>query len=278
MSINVPPPEFEFPTLFYNPNFWITSSTSLSQSVANTLYLRKTVTDSASALETFNAGIKSSSYDVTSPALIKYMFSSQTADANLFENMGSSTTLKIGNQTTPQSVHVSYIDCRNNTINNALSPAVGNLFIGNSQTTGALSLGSSSRTSGAINIWKSLTPLYTAIPTSAEIGYRLNQQLGTTFSVGVSSATMVASPSVPIGTWLIELTASFSTGTVSVNMSLASSGTGLDFTRMASGAAAGVVRLVCVVSQTTATVYNINCSASAATTFANVYFAYTRIA
>jgi len=278
MSINIPPPEFQFSTLFYNPNFWITSSTSLSQSVANTLYLRKTTTDSASALETFNAGIKSSSYDVTNPSLIKYMFSSQTADANLFENIGSSSTLKIGNQNTTQSVHVSHIDCRNNTINNALSPSVGNLIIGNSQTTGALTLGGSGRTTGAINIYKSLTPLYSAVPASTEIGYRLNQQLGTTFSVGTSTATMVASPSVPIGTWLIELTASFSTSTAWVNMSLASSGTGLDFTRLASGAAQGVVRLVCVVSQTTATVYNINCNASAATTFANVYFAYTRIA
>ena len=141
MSISVPPPEFQFSTLFYNPAWWITSTGSLTQSTANQLYLRKTVTDSASALETFNAGIKSSSYDVTNPSLIKYLYSSQTADANLFENMGSSSTLKLGNQVTTQSVHVSYIDCKGNSINNANAPLAGNLIIGSSQTTGQITLG-----------------------------------------------------------------------------------------------------------------------------------------
>ena len=55
MSISIPPPEFNFTGLFYNPEWWISTSVAsgaLTQSVANTLYLRKTTTGSASALET----------------------------------------------------------------------------------------------------------------------------------------------------------------------------------------------------------------------------------
>ena len=229
MSINVPPPEFQFSTLFYNPNFWITSSTTLSQSVANTLYLRKTVTDSASALETFNAGIKSSSYDVTNPSLIKYMYSSQTADANLFENLGSSSTLKLGNQVTTQSVHCSKIDCNGTTINNATAPLTGNISICNSQTTGQLTIGSSGRT-GAINIYRSFTPLYTAVPTSAEIGYRTQivTSLSYTFSTG-NPATITTITSggagTSAGTWLYQAIFALSTisnqNTFSINTSAA---------------------------------------------------------
>jgi hypothetical protein len=118
MSLVVNPPEFQFTGLFYNPEWWSATAGGggLTQDEGDALYLRKTVPDTAVALETFSAGLTSSSYDVTNPALIKYMFSSQTADASLFENMGSSSTIRIGNQITPQSVHVSYIDCRNNTI------------------------------------------------------------------------------------------------------------------------------------------------------------------
>lgn len=208
MSINVPPPEFQFTGLFYNPNWWITSNTSLSQAVANTLYLRKTTTDSASALETFNGGIKSTGYDVVTAGTTQNMFSTQTANTNLFGSMGSGQTLKLGNQTTTQSVHCSYIDCNGNTINNANAPLAGNLIIGNSQTTGQITLGGVSRTTGAINIYKPLTPLYTAIPLSTEIGY--NQFKFSTVATFTSSTTagtpqnITSFTNCPVGTWLYE--------------------------------------------------------------------------
>ena len=61
MSISVPPPEYQFNGLIFNPNFWVSPTSTLTQDVANQLYLRKTVTDTASALETFNGGIKTNS-------------------------------------------------------------------------------------------------------------------------------------------------------------------------------------------------------------------------
>jgi hypothetical protein len=286
MSISVPPPEFDFTGLFYNPTFWITSSTSLSQAVANTLYLRKTTTDSASALETFNAGIKSSSYDVTNPALIKYMFSSQTADTNLFENVGSSSTIKIGNQNTPQSIHVSYIDCRNNTINNATSPAVGNLIIGNSQTTGALTLGGSGRTTGAINIYRPLTPLYSAVPTSAEIGYNelfVSAGTHTTSGTANTATNALTMASCPIGTWLYEI--NFSISGLSVGRVLASlSDTSItpNVSQIVGGCSTTanmIVRLSTVFQTTTIkTLYCVVESSSVSVSLVSIYARRTRIA
>jgi len=207
MSINVPPPEFQFTGLFYNPNWWITASTSLSQAVANTLYLRKTTTDSASALETFNAGIKSTGYDVVTAGTTQNMFSTQTANTNLFGNMGAGQTLKLGNQTIAQAVHVSNIDCNGNTINNATSPAVGNLSIGSAQTTGDIFLGGSGRTTGAINIYRSLTPLYTAVPTTGQIGFYQFKFSTVSFTSSATPNTaqnITSFTNCPAGTWLYE--------------------------------------------------------------------------
>jgi len=262
MSISVPPPEFDFNGLFYNPEWWITSSTSLSQAVANTLYLRKTITDSASALETFNAGIKSTGYDVVTAATTQNMFSTQTANTNLFGSMGSGQTLKLGNQTTTQSVHVSYIDCNGNTINNANAPLAGNLLIGSTQTTGQLTLGGSGRT-GAINIYKSLTPLYTAVPTSAEIGYTYTAYTvsGST-TINASATTIGAGFSFPVGTWLAEVQCEITSAASFFQISLAPSG--ISATRATStnttlsGAISCYIKLTTIVQLSTSATWNVS--------------------
>lgn len=57
MSIEQPP-TYWFPNINFNPSFYeIPTGSGLSQAQANTLYLRKTVPDTAIAVETFNAGI-----------------------------------------------------------------------------------------------------------------------------------------------------------------------------------------------------------------------------
>lgn len=209
MSIAVNPPEFQFTGLVYNREWWTATAGAggLTQDEGDALYLRKTVPDMASALETFSAGLTSSSYDLTSAATTKNLFTTQTANANLFGSMGAGTTLKLGNQTTTQSVHVSYIDCNGSTINNANAPFVGNLSIGNSQTTGQITLGGVGR-SGAINIYRSFTPLFTAVPTSAEIGYNaLNFATTATYTTSTTAGTVTniaAYTNAPIGTWLYE--------------------------------------------------------------------------
>lgn len=200
---SVPPPSQSFSGLFYNRSFWINSATTLSQTVANTLYLRKTTTDSASALETFNGGISTQS--MTAPSL--------TADVNLFPNQ-TAGTLKLA--TTSRSVHCSGIDCQGSAINNASTPATGALTIGGSQTSGTISIGAGgSRTAAGsitigaalctINLGGYLTPTYTTMPpTNTQIGYKLTTALSNT-TVG-TSATIIAGtfPTIPAGVWLIQ--------------------------------------------------------------------------
>ena len=138
MSISVPPPDYSFTGLIYNPDFWISPTDGLTQDVANALYLRKTVTDTASALETFNGGIRATNYDVVGATTAKDYFTTQTTGGvELFKNMTAAATLKIGNPLVAQSTHVGNIDFIQNTINNASAPTSGVINIGNRQTTSA---------------------------------------------------------------------------------------------------------------------------------------------
>jgi len=59
-------PDPYFKGITYNPSFFSSSSTSLTQAQANSLYLRKTTADTATALETFSGGLSSTSIDSTS--------------------------------------------------------------------------------------------------------------------------------------------------------------------------------------------------------------------
>ena len=219
----VPPPSEQFTGVYYNPSFWISSSTTLSQAVANTLYLRKTTTDSASALETFNGGIASQNIAATS----------LTTQANLFTTQ-TSGTVQLGNSSV--SVHCSNIDCNGNSINNATNPTTGNITICNNQTSGTLSLGTNASRTGAITIGANantinlggyLTPSYTTMPSSnTQIGYKLSTALTNT-TVGVS-VTLIGGtfPTIPAGVWLIQGYAMLPTATgnvvhLSINNSLA---------------------------------------------------------
>ena len=219
----VPPPSEQFTGVYYNPSFWISSSTTLSQAVANTLYLRKTTTDSASALETFNGGIASQNIAATS----------LTTQANLFTTQ-TSGTVQLGNSSV--SVHCSNIDCNGNSINNATNPTTGNITICNNQTSGTLSLGTNASRTGAITIGANantinlggyLTPSYTTMPSSnTQIGYKLSTSLTNT-TVGVS-ATLIGGtfPTIPAGVWLIQGYAMLPTATgnvvhLTINNSLA---------------------------------------------------------
>lgn len=202
MTTTLPPSE-DFTGIFYNPAFWTTGSSSLSQTDANALYLRKTTPDTATALETFSGGLSTQS--MTSPNL--------AADVLLFPNQ-TAGTLKLASSA--RSVHVSNIDCQGNGINNAATPAAGAITIGSSQTSGTISIGAGgSRTSAgsitigaalcSINFGGYLTPTYTTMPSvNTQIGYKLSTALTNT-TVG-TSATIIAGtfPTIPAGVWLIQ--------------------------------------------------------------------------
>jgi len=98
MSISVPPPDYQFTGLFYNPSFWIHPTDGLTQDAANQLYLRKTVTDSASALETFNGGIRTNDLNTTSPTNNLTIASSlTTGNVNIMTGASTAGQLNIGN-------------------------------------------------------------------------------------------------------------------------------------------------------------------------------------
>jgi hypothetical protein len=62
MSEVINPPDYYFTGINFNPAFYAqVSGIGLSEATANTLYLRKTVPDTATAQETFSSGIITSS-------------------------------------------------------------------------------------------------------------------------------------------------------------------------------------------------------------------------
>jgi hypothetical protein len=225
MSISVPPPEFQFNGLIYNPDFWISTTSSLTQDVANQLYLRKTVTDSASALETFNGGIRADSINVINASGLKTMFSTQTGAVTLFPNLIAGSTLRIGSSTADQSNHVGNIDILKNTINCASAPINGAIVIGDKQTgVGPLDIGYSTTRGGpinianpssacAINIGRPLTIAYTGLPAVGQLGYSFTPAMTKVDSLPTGTSlptngtiTNTTSSLIPAGLWLITAT------------------------------------------------------------------------
>lgn len=277
----IPPPSQQFTGIFYNPGFWISSVTSLTQAVANTLYLRKTTTDTASALETFNGGISTQS--MTAPSL--------TADVNLFPNQ-TAGTLRLA--TASRSVHCSNIDCQGNAINNASTPANGAITIGASQTGtgGTISIGTNIARTGAITIGANnctinqgghIAPTYTTLPASGELGFLTIVTLTST-SLGTTSARVGSTTNLTTGVWLIQGNASLPTATAGIVVTLSLSADGnINVPCVASGitSTAGAVYLnfstVVVITGTQAWGMS-GLASTASTQVSNARFAYTRIA
>ena len=240
------PPSEQLP-IFDNEVFAInTSDAGLTIAQANLLYLRKTFPDTATALETFQGGILTDNIDVINAATTKNLFTSQTAGANLFGNLGAGSTLRLGNQTTGQSCHVSQIDIKASTINNIVNDT-GAITIGGKQTTGILylgtgegiprsgqinigtvpnttcsiSIGSSVGTGGNITIRRPLTLEYTTAPISTQLGYIYTLPLPTfPVAFGASPTTRTFTIALGVnttGVWGIHGTASInctSNGTI----------------------------------------------------------------
>jgi len=149
----------------YNPAFFPTSTTGISQSQANALYLQKTTADTATALETFSSGIATNSVATTTTASNLLIGSSSNTgtitiatvntgntDASPAISIGADSgtkTIKINNNT--NSVHCSSLDITGSGINN-ITNATGSVDIGNLQTSGVLNIGVNGSRTGAINI------------------------------------------------------------------------------------------------------------------------------
>ena len=213
MTTSLPPSQY-FTGIFYNNAFW-TSASSLTQATANTLYLQKTVPDTATAVETFSSGLATQT--ITAPSTITDVLLFQTQTAGTVRITPDSSTL---------SVHCSNIDCTSNTINNANTPAAGGLFIANNQVGGILYLGTSASRTGAITIGANnntinlggyLTPTYTSMPSaSGQIGYKLSTALTNTTALVTVTVIAGTFPTIPAGVWLIQGYAQLPTATGNV--------------------------------------------------------------
>ena len=121
------PPYPYFNGITYNPSFFnsSSSSTGLTQTVANTLYLKKTVSDTASALETFSGGIKANSIEPTANnASMDIATTSISGAINIGTALGRTGNINIGlltGQTTPYNVVIgssgkSFVTLNGNTV------------------------------------------------------------------------------------------------------------------------------------------------------------------
>jgi len=87
MSEVINPPDYYFTGINFNPAFYADDSGGgLSESTANTLYLRKTIPDTATAIETFTLGIKAQKVDGLQTSSIMYVGNNITTGSLLLGN------------------------------------------------------------------------------------------------------------------------------------------------------------------------------------------------
>jgi len=134
----------------------VNGSTVLTVSTANLLYLRKTYADTATALETFNAGIATNSIEpLTSTTGSIAVGSNQTSG---IINIGTGSTrnatgvINIGTGTFNTNVNVQGLYFNSLAINNRLAPTSGDINFMDLQTSGSMNMGNAGSRSGAVNI------------------------------------------------------------------------------------------------------------------------------
>lgn len=166
MSSYAPP---SYVVSIYNPAYYATSSGGLSLATATSLFLNKNTADTATALETFNAGIATNSIAPTSSTSdMTFSSSSNTGTISIDTGKTGSTaaapaisigtsavakTIKLGvaGSTNTNSIHLAGLDITNIGLNN-ITGTTGNLTIGNLQSTGTIDIGGLSTRTGAITI------------------------------------------------------------------------------------------------------------------------------
>jgi hypothetical protein len=165
------PPTFSFNGIDFNPTYYVNESTSsgFTQEQANALYLQKTIPDTATAIETFNAGIKTNSIESvvdTGTLNIQTVSSTATNIVNVGNNTTNNQTLNlnskiinVGDTTVPSAINIisPATFTPSATFSNGISSlnvqsiSGQNLDIATTQGDGTLSIGTGTRT-GPINI------------------------------------------------------------------------------------------------------------------------------
>jgi len=215
----------------YNPSYFNTSGTGLTQTQANTLYLQKTVSDTATALETFSSGVAVNTIQPTSATGDMSIYPAQTG-GNLYIGVNSSSSsgrtgtvhladgnsmpvganVHINNGTTNQSntnimngattsgtCNIMTGATTTGTVNICTGTSTGQsstVHISDGTTTGAVSIGN---TNNAVTLWNTITNLsYTTAPTLAvtNLGYSYRvTSLSTSSSISSGGTGACYSPS-----------------------------------------------------------------------------------
>ena len=151
------PPSYTFTGINFNSGFFTTPTTGLTETQANAIYLRKTTPDTASALETFSAGIKTGNIDTASIGTLS--LGTAVATSISIGQIGVQTSIN-GNLGVDGNMQSNTIYAQNPTdsINLFDTTTSGNIYFGvNStasvvRTTGTIHIGDGNSASGGIHI------------------------------------------------------------------------------------------------------------------------------
>jgi hypothetical protein len=180
------PPEFYFDGINFNPDFFEDVSATLTKKETDARYLIKTETDVATALETFNVGIKTNSIEPindTDTLNINTVSSTATNIINIGNDTTNNQTLNLNSKTinmgdtsVPSSVNIlstsivignpssGTISFGSSAITTQITPSTSSMYLSNIgpangdfnlcllQNTGNLNIGTSTTRTAAINI------------------------------------------------------------------------------------------------------------------------------
>jgi hypothetical protein len=188
-----PPPNVYFNGIIYDSQFFEIPALTLSE--ANAKYLRKTIPDTATALETFNNGIRVNDISATAVSSAQTLFNNTTTGNMQIGQAQTTGTISIGNgsnrngtigigQNTKGNVSIA-----NNMLGGSNVVTIGTNSLGTvnlkgatvkineTGSTGATEIGNAS--SGAITIFKPLTPNYTyPVSSPSQIGWTQSVETG----------------------------------------------------------------------------------------------------
>jgi hypothetical protein len=116
------------------------------------------------------------------------------------------------------------------------------------------------------------------ISEESHIGYINSVTLGSYYDIPPDDITSLNTQQIPIGVWLIELTASFTIGTVLPQLGLSTTFS-IDPQKITTGVSeSGMLRLTTIISNISTTAWNILATSSELTTYSNLHITRTRIA
>ena len=181
-SATAPYPYFNGIT--YNPSFFSSSSTGLTQGQANLLYLKKTTADTATALETFSGGISSNSLKTIATSDILDIATTQTSGAI---NIGSLPS-RSGNINIGYSVSApTGLGCNLNIGNILSNTSIGGKYI----ELAAASSGISLSTSGTLDLIATAYNMGTSLLSATNINIGTTGKSTTTINGGITTAGLL---------------------------------------------------------------------------------------